>query len=60
MREVTEVKTIYAWETATDEIRDKILDKQWNINIDHEWWDFIYGELSELGMVCREFDIDLQ
>ena len=58
MRKVIEVKTIYTWETATDEIRDKILDKQWNINIDHEWWDFIYDELSELGLECREFDID--
>ena len=53
-----EVKTVYTLETATEEIREKILEKHWDINIDYEWWNCTCDELSELGLECLGFDID--
>jgi hypothetical protein len=33
-------KTIY----SLDEVKEQAIEKNWDINIDHEWWHFVYDD----------------
>jgi hypothetical protein len=32
-----------------ERVRKKILERQWDINIDHSWWDFVYDDVTTIG-----------
>ena len=50
--------SVYTFEELTEEQQQKAIERYFNINVDYEWWDWIYDELDNLGLKCHGFDID--
>jgi hypothetical protein len=53
-----EIKTVYKYDELTEEQKEKVLSNLWYLNVDHEWWDYLYDEAKELGFKITSFDID--
>lgn len=47
---------VYKYDELTDEQKDKVIEKYYDINTDYEWWDH-YGA-DDSGIKLKEFDID--
>lgn len=41
-----------------DEVMDKAIEKQWDINVYYGWWDGIYMDAEMVGIKITEFDLD--
>ena len=41
-----------------DEVKDKAIEKQWDINVDYEWWDCIYMDAEDAGLKLEYFGLD--
>ena len=37
---------------------EKAVERQWDINVDHEWWDAAYDDAEMVGITIDSFDID--
>lgn len=61
-----ETKTIQVFEfkELEDEVKEKVLDKHREINLDYDWWDFIIEdfiqEAGELGFLIKEEDVTFE
>jgi hypothetical protein len=53
MRVKTYTKNIY----TLDEVKDAAVEKNWDINVDHEWWDYVYEDAAEVGLKITSFDL---
>jgi hypothetical protein len=40
-----------AWADLDEQTREKVLDQQRNWNVDHNWWEYIYGDATCLGLL---------
>lgn len=56
MRE--EVIQLFTFEELSEEAQQKALESLAYINVDHDWWDFIYEEAKEIGLKITSFDLD--
>ena len=58
MRQVTETKNVYSFEDlkTNDELKDKVLENLWDINVDCEWWDCTFWDAKNVGIKLTEFD----
>lgn len=54
---ITETK-VYKFDELTEEQKDKVIEKHFDINIDYEWWNFVYDDAKQIGLKITEFDID--
>ncbi len=54
MREVTQ--TVYTFNELPSEIQDKVIEKNYDINVTHDWWEFIYDDAEQIGLEITEFD----
>lgn len=54
----TKTINLYEFKELPEELRQKVLEKYWDINVDHDWWDSIYWNAEELGVKITGFDID--
>lgn len=39
-------------------ILEKVLNENYNINVDHNWWNFTYDDAKEIGLKITSFDLD--
>ena len=53
---IHEIKT-YSYNELPENIKEKVMEKYYNINTDHDWWDFLEYELKEMGIELISFDI---
>ena len=56
MREIT--TKVYMYDELSEDVREKVLEKMWDVNVSHEWWDFVYMDAEEIGLEIKEFDLD--
>jgi hypothetical protein len=40
MKTITIEKTVY----SLDEVKEQAIEKNWDINVDHDWWQFVYED----------------
>jgi len=40
---------VYKFEELTDELKEKVLAKYWDIIVDYDWWDYTYEDAKTLG-----------
>jgi len=63
MKVITETKKIYELEELSKEIQQKIIQDNYDINVDYEWYSFDYEdfiiELEKIGVTCDSFYFDL-
>jgi len=55
MRTVT--KTVYRFHELSDGAKARAIDELYDINVNYEWWDFVYDEATRLGFIITGFDI---
>lgn len=56
MRTIT--KTLYSFEELSEEAKEKVLDKFYDINVDYDWWQFTYEDAENIGLKLTSFDLD--
>lgn len=49
MRTETTTKTYYQFNELSDEAKQKALECLNDLNVDHDWWDFVYDDAKEIG-----------
>jgi len=48
---------LYKFEELSEAVQQKVLEKLWDINVDYEWWDFIYDDADNVNLKISGFDI---
>jgi len=49
---------LYEYDELSEEARERAIEKLCDINIDHEWWDYVYDDAENIGLKITGFDID--
>lgn len=55
---VTTTTTLYKFDELSESVQDAAVEKLWDLNVDHEWWDSTYEMASAIGLEIDEFDVD--
>ncbi len=48
----------FKFSELSDKAKQKALEKLSDINVDHEWWDYIYEDAKNIGLKITGFDLD--
>jgi len=56
MKTITREYKVYKFNELSESAQDKAIENLYDINIDYEWWDFIYDEANQLGFRIKSFD----
>lgn len=51
-------KNVYTFDELTEEQKEKAIEKLYDINIDYEWWDFMFYDAENIGLKLTGFDLD--
>lgn len=54
MRTETYTRNIY----TLDEVKDKAIEVNWDINVEYDWFKWVCEDAAEIGLYINEFDID--
>lgn len=54
---VDDSETTFKFSEASEELQQTILEKQYDINVDHDWWDFTYEDAGNVGFKITGFDL---
>lgn len=57
-RVVTTQRTLYKFNELPANIQEKAVDKLSDINVDDEWWDYIYEDAERAGLKITGFEIN--
>lgn len=53
------IKTkVYKFDELSLEAQKKAVEKHWEINVNYEWWEFVYEDAERIGLKITAFDID--
>lgn len=58
MRQIVETFNIYKFEELTEELKNKVLTKYWNINVNYDWYQYTYEDMDTVALSCDGFDTD--
>lgn len=54
----TKTILLYSFDELSEEGKKKALSNLWDLNVDHEWWEYTYEDAERIGLKIMEFDID--
>lgn len=57
MRTYTTTHTVYSFDELPEDVKEKAIEKLWDLNVDHEWWQFTYEDAKQIGCEIQGFDI---
>jgi len=49
---------LYKFNELSEEARKKVLNDHYDINVDYEWWESVYEDAANIGLIITSFDID--
>ena len=49
---------LYSFSELSKEAQDKVIEKQYDINVDYNWWESTYEDALNIGLKITSFDID--
>jgi len=49
---------IYKFSELSEDVKQKVLERQYDINVFGEWWECTYEDAETVGLKINEFDID--
>jgi len=49
---------VYSFDELSEEAKQKAIENLWDINLDYEWWQFIYDDAANSGLKISSFDLD--
>lgn len=50
--------TLYKFDELPAKVQEKVISKYSNINVDYDWWDYIYDDAWNINLKIKEFDLD--
>lgn len=53
----TRTYKVYKFDELTEEQKEKVLDRYFDINVDHEWWDSTYEDAKNIGVKIEGLDL---
>jgi len=54
----TRTINIYSFNELSQEAQEKAIEYFSDINVSHEWWEFIYEDANNIGLKITGFDLD--
>lgn len=54
----TRTYKVYKYNELDDRQKEKVLNNYYDINIDHDWWEFTYEDAENIGLELTGFDLD--
>lgn len=58
MREDTVTIKVYPFDELSDEIKETVVEKLRDLNINYEWWDSTYEDAATIGLKITEFELE--
>lgn len=58
MRTVIEKIDLFTFSEASEALKSKILTNYYDINVDHDWWEFTYEDANNIGVNITGFCLD--
>jgi len=49
---------IYKFNELSKDVQNKVIERNWDINVNDEWWEFIYEDAANIGLKITGFDLD--
>lgn len=49
---------LYEFNELPEDIQEKVIEKNYDININYDWWEGIYDDAENIGLEITSFDID--
>ncbi len=49
---------LYSFEELPQNIQEKVIQDNYSINIEHNWWEHIYEDAATIGLKITGFDLD--
>ena len=53
----TKAITLYNFDELSESAQDKVVENMWEINVDYDWWEFVYYDAESIGIKIKEFDL---
>jgi hypothetical protein len=53
----TRTYQVYKYDELTDDQKEKALNHLCDLNVGHDWWDYIYEDAETIGLQIEGFDI---
>jgi len=54
----TKTINLYLFEELSEENKQKVIAKYVGINVNYNWWEDLYDDAEEVGIIIKGFDID--
>jgi hypothetical protein len=51
---------LYKFNELSEEAKQKAIERLYDINIDYDWWNYLFDDAKEIGLKINSFDIDMQ
>lgn len=48
----------YQFSELSEEAKQKVLESLYDLNVDHDWWDYIYDDAKNVGIKIKGFGLD--
>lgn len=58
MRTETTTRTLYLFDELSEDEKNAAIEKLWDLNVDHDWWDVVYMDAEDIGLKIHGFDLD--
>jgi len=49
---------LFKFSELSNEAKQNAISSLYDINVNYEWWEYIYGDAKEIGLEITSFDID--
>lgn len=49
---------VFSFEELSKEVKQKVLEKYYDISVSDQWWDLTYDDAKEIGFHIQGFDLD--
>lgn len=56
-RTETIVRTLFKFDELSEEAQEKVIENNWDWNIDCDWWDSTYEDAASIGLEITAFDL---
>ena len=49
---------LYQFSELSEDAKEKAISKLYDINVDFDWWSYLYEDAKQIGLKIKEFDLD--
>lgn len=54
----TKTIILYTYDELPDDAKDKAIEKLWDLNISHAWYEYTYDDAAAIGLKIADFDLN--